>query len=103
MSPFCSLTALSDANPWQVGETVYLLHQLRQAGNSVSDGWVIPAEHFQRSLQKLIAREPLYADWPQLLWQTPSTTGYPVQHLAKRLPATVVECPVPSSLARFAC
>lgn len=93
MSPFVPLKAITDANPWQVGETAYLLHQLQQVGQSVPDSWVITAAHYQRSLQKLVAREPIYADWPQLLWQTSSTIGYPVQHLAKRLRRPLLNLP----------
>lgn len=71
--------------PWQTGETAQLLLQLQRAGHALPDTWVITAEQFQHFTHKLIAREPIYADWPELLWQTESTTGYPVQHLAKRL------------------
>jgi len=85
MSPFLSLETITDVDPWQVGETAQLLYQLKQSGRAMPNSWVIPAEAFQRSLQKLISREPIFADWPKLLWQTSSATGYPVQHLAKRL------------------
>ena len=94
MSPFYSLDAITDANPWQMGETAYLMHQLSQLGHSVPNSWVIPAEYFQRSLSTLTVREPLYEDWPKLLWQTSSTTGYPVQHLAKRLQRPLLNFPL---------
>jgi pyruvate,water dikinase len=85
MPPFRSLKAITDLPGWQIGETAQLLHHLQRSGQSVPDSWVITTDLFQAAMQKLVAREPLYADWPQLLWQTASKTGYPVQHLAKRL------------------
>jgi len=85
MRPLISLDKLAEAHPCQVGETAHLLYQLRQAGQTVPASWVVPAAVFDQTLHKLFAREPLYADWPQLLWQHASTTGYSIQHLAKRL------------------
>ncbi|MEM6521113.1 MAG: putative PEP-binding protein [Cyanobacteria bacterium P01_D01_bin.71] len=85
MSPLLPLDTLAAANPRQIGETAYLLHQLQQSEQTVPQSWVIPAEYFQQVLQRLVARDPLYADWPQLLWQSAHTAGYSLQHLAKRL------------------
>lgn len=85
MSPFYPLKTIRNVGPRQIGETSFLLHQLQQKGQSVPDSWIISAEEFARSRQQLIAREPIFADWPQILWHTPKATGYPVQQLAHRL------------------
>lgn len=94
MPSFYPLNSIADFGPRQVGETAWLLYQLQRIGHTVPNSWVMPAEVFRRSLKQLIAREPLYADWPQLLWQTASTTGYPVQHLTKRLRRPLLSLPL---------
>ncbi|HEY9888331.1 MAG TPA: putative PEP-binding protein [Candidatus Obscuribacterales bacterium] len=103
MPSFYALDTIADLPPWQTGEMAQLLYQLQQMGHDVPPTWVIPATHFQQTLASLIPREPIYAEWPQLLWQTASVTGYPVQHLAKRLRrpllTTAVEFPWADLLA----
>ncbi|NER85213.1 MAG: hypothetical protein F6K42_38065 [Leptolyngbya sp. SIO1D8] len=85
MPVFYSLKDIATIQPWQVGETARLLHQLQQAGHTIPKSWIISDEIFQKVRQQLVAREPAFADWPQLLWQTPNITGYARQNLAKRL------------------
>ena len=94
MSRFSSLKTLADPQPCQIGETGYLLHQLQASGQPIAPSWVITADYFQQSIQKLVAREPIYADWPQLLWQHASATGYSVQNLAKRLRRPLLNLPL---------
>ncbi|MEM6838986.1 MAG: putative PEP-binding protein [Cyanobacteria bacterium P01_C01_bin.120] len=94
MSSLLPLHALAAAHPRQIGETAYLLYQLQQSGQTVPQSWVIPAAYFQQILQRLVARDPLYADWPQLLWQAAHTTGYSLQHLAKRLYYPLLNLPL---------
>ena len=71
-----------------------LLYQLQQAGQTIPESWILSAEYFQQSLQRLITREPAFADWPQLLWQTPHESGYARQQLAKRLRRTLLGLPL---------
>lgn len=85
MPVFYALKDIADAQPQQVGEMARMLHQLQQEGCAIPVSWVMPAVYFERSLTKLTAREPLFADWPQLLWQTPRINSYSGQQLAKRL------------------
>ena len=85
MPVFYALKDIADIHPRHVGEVAKLLHQLQQAGQTIPESWVIPAECFQQALQKLTAREPVFADWPQLLWQASTVQGYVGQQLAKRL------------------
>ena len=91
---FSSLKTLADPQPCQIGEVGYLLHQLQAAGQPIAPSWVITADCFQQSIHKLVAREPIYADWPQLLWQHASPTGYSVQNLAKRLRRPLLNLPL---------
>ena len=85
MPVFYSLQDIANIHPRHVGEMARLLHQLQQAGQTIPSSWVIPNEYFQQALQKLTAREPVFADWPQLLWQTPNVHGYAGQQIAQRL------------------
>ncbi|MDB9525132.1 PEP-utilizing enzyme [Oscillatoria sp. CS-180] len=82
MISFHPLKAIADDTPQQIGEMAHLLHQLQREGQSIPDSWIVPAAEFRKTLQKLTAREPLYADWPHLLWQSKE---YSVSHLARRL------------------
>ncbi|MGF1522470.1 MAG: putative PEP-binding protein [Leptolyngbyaceae cyanobacterium] len=68
-----------------IGEMARLLYELQQVGQAVPESWVVPADYFQAALKRLTAREPIFADWPQLLWQTPDQQGYAGQQLARRL------------------
>ncbi|MEM6434569.1 MAG: putative PEP-binding protein [Cyanobacteria bacterium P01_D01_bin.115] len=94
MSRFASLKTLADPQPCQIGEAGYLLYQLQASGQPIAPSWVITADCFQQSMQKLVTREPIYADWPQLLWQHASATGYSVQNLAKRLRRPLLNLPL---------
>lgn len=94
MCPLISLDKLAKVDPPQVGETAYWLSQLQQSGQATPTSWVVPATVFHQALQDLVARDPLYADWPQLLWQHASTTGYAIQHLAKRLQRPLANLPL---------
>ncbi|MEL6384353.1 MAG: putative PEP-binding protein [Cyanobacteria bacterium J06626_18] len=85
MSVFYPLKDIADVHPMHVGEMAKLLYELQQAGQVIPESWVITAAYFQEALQKLTAREPIFADWPQLLWQTLDLQGYAGQHLAQRL------------------
>lgn len=80
-----ALEDIATLPPWQVGETARWLHRLQQAGYSVPLSWVLSGACFERSLKTMVAREPAFADWPQLLWQSTITNGYPRQHFAQRL------------------
>lgn len=94
MDCFLSLTTLAEAHPPQVGESATLLYQVQQSGQRVPDIWVIPATAFHQTLQKLVAREPLFADWPQLLWQKADATNYLTQQIAKRLHRPLLNLPL---------
>ena len=94
MPVFYSLKDITHIQPWQVGEMARLLHQLQQTGQTIPESWIIPAECFQQALQKLVAREPVLADWPQLLWQAPSVTGYAGQNFAQRLRRPILGLPL---------
>lgn len=85
MPVFYPLKDIAHAKPWQIGEMAMLLHQLQQAGHIVPESWIIPAEYFERSLQALTTREPVFGDWPHLLWSPPKLTGYATQNFAQRL------------------
>ncbi|MEM0979585.1 MAG: putative PEP-binding protein [Cyanobacteria bacterium P01_H01_bin.58] len=80
-----ALEDIATLPPRQVGETARWLFRLQQAGYAVPLSWVLSGECFERSLKTMVAREPAFADWPQLLWQSTVTNGYPRQHFAQRL------------------
>ena len=94
MHPLMSLDQLTEVHPSQVGETAYRLYQLQQAGQPLPTSWVIPAATFHQALRQLVARDPLYGDWPQLLWQHANTTGYTLQQLARRLRRPLFNLPL---------
>jgi pyruvate,water dikinase len=94
MQPFYALKDIATVPPWQVGETACWLHRLQQSGEQIPDSWVISVASFQQTLHKLIAREPLYADWPQLLWQAAQTEETSIQHLARRLRRPLMNSPL---------
>jgi pyruvate,water dikinase len=93
MPSFYSLSASSAAAPGEIGETAQMLLDLQAAGGSLPETWIIPTAHFEQTRQKLVSREPLYGDWPRLLWESGSTVGYPVQRLAKRLQRPLLAAP----------
>ncbi|MGF1458458.1 MAG: putative PEP-binding protein [Leptolyngbyaceae cyanobacterium] len=95
MTPFLSLNQLIDVDPSQTGETAAYLCQLQQAGQRVPPTWVISPTCFHQALQQLTSRDPIYSDWPRLLWQHQAETGYSVQHLAKRLSGPLSRLPLP--------
>lgn len=94
MAVIYSLKDIASVPPWQVGEAARLLYQLQRAGQRIPTTWVLSAECFQNSLQQLSSREPMFADWPQILWQTPDHTDYTRQQLAKRLRRTLLGLPL---------
>lgn len=83
--------------PEQVGETALGLAQLQRAGCPVVKTWVLSAEHFRQALSSQIAREPLLAEWPTLLWQSP-TDGYQRQRWAQRLRPQILSASLPPAL-----
>lgn len=94
MSCFLSLNTLADAKASQIGESAWRLCQVQQAGQTVPHSWVIPATCFDETLHRLVAREPLFADWPQLLWQPDHSPGYAVQQIARRLHRPLFNLPL---------
>lgn len=94
MSPFYCLETLTDVGAHQIGETAELLRQLRKEGQPLPSSWVLPAECFEQAIQRMISREPLYSDWPHLLWQHGNTAGYSMQHFAKRLRRPLLNLPL---------
>ncbi len=94
MSCFLSLNTLAEAKASQIGESAWRLYRVQQAGQIVPHSWVIPAAVFDETLHKLVAREPLFADWPQLLWQQDHSTGYSIQQIARRLHQPLFNLPL---------
>ncbi|NEQ47770.1 MAG: hypothetical protein F6K00_31270 [Leptolyngbya sp. SIOISBB] len=94
MSCFLSLNTLAETKASQIGESAWQLCRVQQAGQIVPRSWVIPATCFDETLHKLVAREPLFADWPQLLWQPDHRPGYPVQQIARRLHRPLFNLPL---------
>lgn len=99
MSVLYSLKNIAHLSIQQVGDTARLLDQLQQAGQTVPNSWVVADEGFQQVRQSLIAREPVFADWPQLLWQLPNLEGHARQQLAWRLRRPLQRTVLPFSLA----
>lgn len=94
MSCFLSLNTLVEAEASQIGESAWQLCRVQQAGQIVPNSWVIPVTFFDEMRHQLVAREPLFADWPQLLWQQDHGTGYAVQQRAKRLRRPLSNAPL---------
>lgn len=94
MSCFLSLDTLAEGHAAHIGEPAWWLHRAQQAGQIVPQSWVIPASFLDQALHQLVAREPLFADWPELLWQQDRTAGYPLQQMAKRLQQPLFNLPL---------
>lgn len=85
MVPFVSLHNLSDLTIADVGELAWELAQLQQLGHAVVPSGVIVASVLEQSLSTLVSREPLLADWPQMLGQTDLAEAGSLTRLLQRL------------------
>lgn len=85
MPVFYALENIAHLPSRQVGEIASWLHRSQQAGLSIPKSWIISDDFFRQARQSLSNREPVFADWPQLLWQSTYWQGAAGQQMAQRL------------------
>ncbi|MGD1904703.1 MAG: putative PEP-binding protein [Leptolyngbyaceae cyanobacterium] len=85
------LAEVSQSSAADSGELAWRLAHLSRAGYPVCPTWVISTSAFEQQVQRAIAREPLWGEWPQLLWQSSPQSGHrfsqarPIQRLRQSL------------------
>jgi pyruvate,water dikinase len=94
MTLFFPVTDARAADPWQGGESAWLLYEMARQGLAMLPSWVLPHSVFEQTLHRLIEREPVFADWPQLLWESPESYDFSRQYLARRLHQTFMALPL---------
>ncbi len=97
MPLFLPLTDLHQVDLWQGGESAHLLWTCQRHGIPVPETWVVTTTAFEQTLQKLTTREPMLAEWPELLWRAAHHREYSVQYLAKRFQKNLMTAPLPFS------
>ena len=96
MGWFYPLAAATQQSPAQSGELASRLAHLDQANYPVCPSWVISASVFEQGLQTVLASEPLWAEWPHLLWQSRSASASAAnqpQVLAQQLRRSLMGAP----------
>ncbi len=68
-----------------VGELAWELARLHRLGCAVAPAWVLPSDLFEKVLQGLVNREPLFAEWPYLLGQAELSAAVSLPRLTHRL------------------